>query len=86
MTLHAVVRDPASGDEAISAITAFLKSRHGVTHVTVQAEHVGCDEPAAKLQAAFGATTCTGSPSCSDSPPRTTTASSALRAPSISIH
>ena len=45
MTLHAVVREAISGDDVIAAISAFLKSRHGVTHVTVQVERVGCDEP-----------------------------------------
>ena len=45
MTLHAVVQETSSGDDTISAIAAFLKSRHGVTHVTVQVERVGCEEP-----------------------------------------
>jgi cobalt-zinc-cadmium efflux system protein len=45
MTLHAVVREPASSDDAIAGISAFLKSHHGVTHVTIQVERVGCEEP-----------------------------------------
>jgi len=44
MTLHAVVRERADGDQVIREIGAFLKSRHGVTHVTVQVERENCDQ------------------------------------------
>jgi cobalt-zinc-cadmium efflux system protein len=47
MTLHAVVPEPADGDQVIREIGAFLKSHHGVQHVTVQIERQSCDQDCA---------------------------------------
>lgn len=45
MTLHARIRDGASGPDIVARIKQRLAERHGVTHATVEIEHDACTGP-----------------------------------------